>query len=251
MSIERHSSDRDSDALVQRSLENRRADTKLQGQQRETPSAEAVDRFRNALQKQAEPGQQSAARRASGQPGQQQVKAGDQGSKPAQAAQQPGRGEQEALQQSAAGNARERAGRKEDSGQQAPSSRTEVSGVDMASMWQAQMALRSEAPALPPTPPTPVNTQAFADLIQRHVRQMAASDSALRDSDGQVLLRMSDATLPGTDLLLSRTADGWRLRADSRSRSSYDAIREAAPELARRFADSNLGHLEIDPQFHG
>ena len=49
-----------------------------------------------------------------------------------------------------------------------------------------------------------------------------------------LLLRMADATLPGTDLLLSRTPDGWVLRADVRSRSSYDAIREAAPALARR-----------------
>ncbi len=249
MSIERHS-DRGSDALAQRALETKRADTRLQGQQRETPSAESVDRFRAALQKQSEPRQQSAAREAGGRLEQQQAKQGDQGNKALQAAQQPGREEQQALQQSTAGNARERASRKEDSGQQSPSSRAEGSGVDMASMWQAQMALRSEAPAMP-SAPTPVNTQAFAELIQRHVRQMAASDSALRDSDGQVLLRMSDATLPGTDLLLSRTADGWRLRADSRSRSSYDAIREAAPELARRFADNDLGHLEIDPQFHG
>jgi hypothetical protein len=36
-----------------------------------------------------------------------------------------------------------------------------------------------------------------------------------------------------------------------RSRDSYDAIREAAPELARRFAERNLGVLEIDSQFHG
>src|SRR3546814_5702568 len=64
-------------------------------------------------------------------------------------------------------------------------------------------------------------------------------------------LRMADATLPGTDLLLSRTPEGWVLRADVRSRSSFDAIREAAPELARRFAERNLGTLSIDPHFHG
>ncbi len=83
------------------------------------------------------------------------------------------------------------------------------------------------------------------------MRQLAVDDRAARDSDGQVLLRMADATLPGTDLLLSRTADGWALRADVRSRSSYDAIREAAPELAKRFAERNLGTLSIEPHFHG
>ena len=66
-----------------------------------------------------------------------------------------------------------------------------------------------------------------------------------------LLLRMADATLPGTDLLLSRTPEGWVLRADVRSRSSFDAIREAAPALARRFAERNLGTLSIDPHFHG
>lgn len=58
---------------------------------------------------------------------------------------------------------------------------------------------------------------------------------------------MSDATLPGTDLLLSREADGWVLRADVRSRGSYDAIRDAAPELAKRFAERKLGALRVEP----
>ena len=54
-----------------------------------------------------------------------------------------------------------------------------------------------------------------------------------------------------TDLLLSREGDGWVLRADSRSRESFDAIREAGPQLAQRFAERNLGTLTIDPHFHG
>jgi hypothetical protein len=120
--------------------------------------------------------------------------------------------------------------------------------ADASAMWQAQMALRDGTPA--PAAPPPPNPQAFTELIQRHVQQLAASDGALKDSDGQVLLRMSDATLPGTDLLLSRTADGWLLRADVRSRESFDAIRQAAPELTKRFAASNLGVLSIDPHFH-
>ena len=69
--------------------------------------------------------------------------------------------------------------------------------------------------------------------------------------DGHILLRMADATLPGTDLLLSRTAEGWVLRADVRSRDSYDAIRRAAPALARRFAERDLGTLSVEPHYHG
>jgi hypothetical protein len=62
---------------------------------------------------------------------------------------------------------------------------------------------------------------------------------------------MSDTTLPGTDLLLTRVNDGWLLRADVQSRASHDAIREAAPELARRFAERNLGTLQVESHFHG
>ena len=122
--------------------------------------------------------------------------------------------------------------------------------ADASALLQAQMALRDGA-APTQAPPPAANPQAFVDLIERHVRQLAVGDAVARDGDGQVLLRMADATLPGTDLLLTRNGDGWTLRADVRSRSSFDAIREAAPELAKRFAERNLGTLEIDPHFHG
>ena len=124
--------------------------------------------------------------------------------------------------------------------------------ADASALFQAQMALRDGA--MPTQAPPPVaNPQAFAELIERHVRQLAVDDAVARGDSGQVLLRMSDTTLPGTDLLLSRNSngDGWTLRADVRSRSSFDAIREAAPQLAKRFAERNLGTLEIDPHFHG
>ena len=124
--------------------------------------------------------------------------------------------------------------------------------LDPALLWQAQHALRGggETAAAMPAP-TGAST-AVAELIERHVRKLAAGGSATgADGDGRVLLRMSDATLPGTDLLLSREGDGWVLRADSRSRESFDAIREAGPQLAQRFAERNLGTLTIDPHFHG
>ncbi|MGO4259659.1 hypothetical protein [Lysobacter sp. TAB13] len=121
---------------------------------------------------------------------------------------------------------------------------------EASAMWQAQLAMRADnaAPAAPMQPNS--NAAAFADLIERHVRQLAVSDGGAGGEKGQVLLRLSDQTLPGTDLLLTKTAEGWQLRADSRSRSSYDAIREAGPELMRRFASRNLGQLSIDPHFH-
>lgn len=247
MGIDRHS-DRGSDLLAQRVLEAKRADAKHLGEVRGKASAEAVDRFRAAMEKHGDPqSRQLAERQLTGQQAQPQVKTSEAGKQVQEARQEAARGERGGLEQSAAAGVRERVDRKDDSSRH--SSSRQDGTLDMASMWQAQMALRNEAAPMP-TAPSPVNTEAFADLIQRHVRQMAASDSAQREGDGQVLLRMSDATLPGTDLLLSRTADGWRLQADSRSRSSYDAIRQAAPELARRFADSNLGRLEIDPQLH-
>ena len=87
--------------------------------------------------------------------------------------------------------------------------------------------------------------------MERHVRQLAVGGNTASDRDGQVLLRLADSTLPGTDLMLSKTADGWLLRADVRSRGSYDAIREAAPDLARRFAERDLGELRVEPHFHG
>ncbi|HEY9541706.1 MAG TPA: hypothetical protein VIR05_08725 [Luteimonas sp.] len=122
--------------------------------------------------------------------------------------------------------------------------------LDPAALYQAQMAMRDGLPQA--TTPTPLNPNAFADMVERHLKQMATDRGAAADAgDGRVLLRMADATLPGTDLLLSRTPEGWVLRADVRSRSSFDAIREAAPALARRFAERNLGTLSIDPHFHG
>ena len=123
-------------------------------------------------------------------------------------------------------------------------------GMESAAILQAQMALRDGAPAAAPAAAASNAGQLF-DMMEKHVRQMAVHDARDPGGDGQVLLRMSDATLPGTDLLLSKSADGWVLRADSRSRESFDAIREAGPQLAKRFAEQNLGTLTIDPHYHG
>lgn len=122
--------------------------------------------------------------------------------------------------------------------------------AEMLAMMQVQSALRDGGHAAQ-APPTMANPAAFSELLERHVRQLAVGGNTASDRDGQVLLRLADATLPGTDLMLTKTADGWVLRADVRSRDSYDAIQDAAPELARRFAERNLGSLEIASEFHG
>ena len=126
-------------------------------------------------------------------------------------------------------------------------SSSSLQSADASALYQAQAAIRD---GLPQSAPAPLNPNAFADMVERHLKQLAA-DRGSANGDGKVLLRMADATLPGTDLLLSRTPEGWLLRADVRSRSSFDAIRQAAPALAKRFAERNLGTLSFDPHFHG
>lgn len=198
---------------------------------REPPARESVDQFRQAMHARQEARDEFAGARAKG--------AGE--------LSQGQRGEAQAAARDAATADAVEAGRGLDQRQHGlPDDPAEV-----LALMQAQAALRDGAPAAPAAP-TPSNPAAFAELLERHVRQLAVGGgSAAGRDDGQVLLRLADATLPGTDLMLSRTADGWLLRADVRSRESYDAIREAGPELAKRFADRDLGELRIDPHFHG
>lgn len=206
---------------------------------REAPPKEQVDRFRQLMQHGRQEGRAAQEQR----PGVQ-----DAGRQAAQAAAR-GADEQAALS-GLDGRGGQDAGT-DNNGMGANS----LEGADLLAMMQAQSALR-EGSALPPpaAPAAPMASgRALAEMLERHVRQLAVDGAASADGDGDghVLLRMSDATLPGTDLLLSRTAEGWLLRADVRSRDSYDAIREAAPSLARRFAEHDLGQLQVDPHFNG
>jgi hypothetical protein len=204
---------------------------------RERPPAdrEQTDRFRDALEHARQGVQQPPQRLGEAEP---EVEAGE--------------GETVDLRQAATGDPVHRSGERErgdGGGHGQGSADAEVTLLDPALLWQAQHALRGDAPAAMPAPVGASN--AVVELIERHVRQLAvAGGTTDTQGDGQVLLRMADATLPGTDLLLSREADGWVLRADVRSRASYDAIREAAPELAKRFAERNLGALRVDPHLH-
>lgn len=92
---------------------------------------------------------------------------------------------------------------------------------------------------------------ALSELVQKHVKQMLVSDPrSLRGRSREVLLRMQNDVLPGTDLWLTQTDDGWQLRADVRSRDAYDTLLANQDELVQRFADSALGTLTIEPVFH-
>lgn len=90
---------------------------------------------------------------------------------------------------------------------------------------------------------------ALADLLERHVRRMLASESASSQGDASIRLSMSDNTLPATELTLERHSEGWRLIANVGSRDSFDMVNSFAPELIKRFAERQLGELQIEPVF--
>jgi len=92
-------------------------------------------------------------------------------------------------------------------------------------------------------------TPALAELIERHVKQLLVPDATSQSSaqSREIMISLKDGLLPNTELWLSRTPTGWRLRADTRSTDAYRSLVDGAPQLIKRFADSQLGELEIDP----
>jgi hypothetical protein len=121
----------------------------------------------------------------------------------------------------------------------------------MAVQPATHMVIDSMAPAIA-APPGATLAPGLAQLIERHVKQMLVSDRDALSSaqQGEIMLRLKDDVLPGTDLWLSRTDGGWKLRADTRSADAYRTLIESAPSLIERFAGSNLGELDVDPVFH-
>jgi len=205
---------------------------KARDQVREQPKTELVDRFQTLMQSRAE------ARESRLQPGHDN---GELATSEAQADTGQVTTDQAVL----------RKGEHDDGGQQQAGGDS-LQPAELAALYQAQVMAREVPAALPPAAPQAhANPQALADMLERHVRQLAVSANGVDHDRGQVLLRLNDNTLPGTDLLLSRTDRGWLLRADVRSRGSFDAIQQAAPQLAERFVSRNLGTLEIEPHFHG
>jgi hypothetical protein len=136
-----------------------------------------------------------------------------------------------------------------------PSTGSASPGMVSAEML-AQPQLQPQAPAAMDVPQAAQAQAGFApalsELLQKHVRQMLVTDPrSARGRPREVLLRMQNDALPGTDLWLTRTDDGWRLRADVSSRDAYDTLLEFQDELVKRFAESRLGELSIEPVFHG
>lgn len=117
----------------------------------------------------------------------------------------------------------------------------------MFAMQQAQLALH-QATVQPAAATTASMAPALAELIARHVKQLLVPvESATREASREVMLTLNNDILPGTDLWLSRTQQGWRLRAETRSTDAYRLLMEQKPELIERFAKSHLGKLDIDP----
>jgi hypothetical protein len=88
---------------------------------------------------------------------------------------------------------------------------------------------------------------ALAELIERHVKQLLVPDATSHSSAQarEIMITLKDGLLPGTELWLSRTGDGWKLRADTRSGTAYRSLVESTPQLIERFAQSRLGSLEV------
>lgn len=85
----------------------------------------------------------------------------------------------------------------------------------------------------------------FAELVEKHVRRMLASERASGASGGELHIEMSDAVLPGMALSLRRTPAGWQLVASGRNLQSRDRLQEFGPALVERFERCALGRLEI------
>ena len=98
------------------------------------------------------------------------------------------------------------------------------------------------------TNPSPQGASAeLAELIEKHVRRLLVSDDAAHGGrDARVVLSIGDGVLAGADLVLTRGEHGWLLHADVRNDRQAEAMRQSAPDLARRFADGGLGTIAIE-----
>lgn len=141
--------------------------------------------------------------------------------------------------------------RGDDSGDDQPDQHRDNDQSAAATGMQAQHVAPS---ATQPNPKQAVASQAgmapaLAELIERHVKQLLVPDMASRSAAQarEIMITLKDGLLPGTELWLSRTSSGWKLRADTRSSTAYRSLIEGAPQLIERFAQSRLGDLEVTP----
>jgi hypothetical protein len=125
---------------------------------------------------------------------------------------------------------------------------------DQAAAANGMQVLHATQSAMQPNPEQAMASQAsmapaLAELIERHVKQLLVPDVASRSAAQarEIMITLKDGLLPGTELWLSRTGSGWKLRADTRSSTAYRSLIEGAPQLIERFAQSRLGELEVTP----
>lgn len=89
------------------------------------------------------------------------------------------------------------------------------------------------------------NAAALAALLERHVRTLLVSADGLDRCGAQMLFRLDGDALGGTDLVLTRTGEGWLLEANTQSQSVLDSIRESAGDLEQRFESHGIGLLDV------
>jgi hypothetical protein len=83
-------------------------------------------------------------------------------------------------------------------------------------------------------------------LLRKHVRQLAmSSDARETGASGKAWLRLNDALLPGTDILLERDQAGWHLKARTDSQDSYALMQDCADALQTHFVDAGLGAISL------
>ncbi|RUL79051.1 type III secretion HpaP family protein [Dyella choica] len=119
--------------------------------------------------------------------------------------------------------------------------------IGLQALHLVQQAVRANAEQ--PAAGQAALAPALAELIERHVKQLLVPDTSSRSAAQarEIMITLKNGLLPGTELWLSRTSNGWQLRADTRSESAYRSLVEGAPQLIERFAQSKLGALEVTP----
>ena len=116
-----------------------------------------------------------------------------------------------------------------------------------AQAWQQAQQIVLHGATQPAPAAQAAMAPALAELIERHVKQLLVPDARSSAQSREIMIILKDGVLPGTELWLSRTDKGWKLRADTHSPDAYRQLLEGAPQLIERFASSRLGELEIDP----
>ena len=121
-----------------------------------------------------------------------------------------------------------------------------IGNTDASWMQNVQRVWLDVATAPPAPTQSSMPSATLADLIERHVRQLLVGEVSATGDSNQVLLKLSDATLPDTDLLLTRSAEGWKLRVESTRADSARSVEDGMDALIARFEQRRLGKLEVE-----